>query len=971
MNEPSNLSYLERVQRTANQFEQLSPISTPASNTDLFDRVLEQGLTLMQDDQWQSVPGTIKAQFINGLGQIYYTRYQINSSREDIDNAIRYFQQALVFVANTQRRRASVLSNLSSALQLRYTYSGETKDIQNAVETALEAAQLISSDLPEKPSYLSNWATALYERYGAYGQITDLDTAIDSTEQAITLTSGNSPRRIDRLNNLAALRQERYSRLGELRDLTLAVDLYHEVIQKIASDNPNRPIYLNNLGGCLLDLYRRNKNQNDLENAIETLRTAIMDTPLHSPYRPGFLNNLGNALSTFFQKTGHLDSLREAIEVQSEAEKLVDGSPLQASFLTSLGSSLVEYFLKTLDEVSLDRSVAVCTKAVNITPASSPKLSSRWNNLARSLMERFKRSGKLEDQEQAQSAYRKACENGLNLQTEVTLLAGYNWGEWALQRSEWAEAAEALGFAMLASRQLFLRQSLRSDRESWLREAQVLPAIAAYAHAKNGNFMEALMSLETGRTRLLAEMLHLYDSRLESLRKGAYNVYFEKYVQAVDQVTRLDQGEVSIPQNEAAVREARLELSRVISEIQMLPGFQDFFRDPESLDINAILVRSNLDAIVHIVITSVGGLALITDKTGVEPIWLDVNSGELDHIMLGDTSNPERGYLGAILGYVYSSGIIEDVCHWLGQKIMMPIQACLERRSASKICLIPTGTLALLPLSAGQYYDKDESKIWLQNTVITHTPSLTLLQHDLDNLLKLKSNSPSLLAIANPLPLPQELPVLKFAPDEVKAIAGFFSGSSLLLSGKDASVENIMRHLPVASFLHFAGHATFDVDKPFNSGMILSQGERLRIVDLIGKPVFTNSRLAVLSSCQTAIIDFTRIPEEAIGLPAGFLQAGMPAVMSTLWKVNDLSTAMLMIRFYQYLLDSNLNSIIEPMRPSMALRQAQLWLRDLSAQEIDEFVEVFLPTHLGRARLREDDTFSNPYYWAGFTITGV
>ena len=971
MNESSNLSYLERVQQAANQLEQLSSTSTPISNIDPFDRALEQGFTLMQHEQWQSVPGTIKAQFINGLGQIYYTRYQINSSREDIDDAIRNFQQALEFVANTQRRRASVLSNLSSALQLRYTHSGEAMDIQYAVETALEAVQLISSDLPEKPSYLSNWASALYERYRAYGQIADLDSAIDSTKQAITLTSDSSPRRIHRLNNLAALHQERYSRLGELRDLTLAIDLYHEVIRGIISDNPNRSIFLNNLGGCLLDLYRRNKNQDDLENAIETLRAAIKDTPLRSPNRPGFLNNLGNALSTFFQKTSHLDSLREAIEVQSEAEKLIDGSPLQASFLTSLGSSLVEYYLKTLDEASLDRAVAVCTKAVNVTPASSPKLSTRWNNLARSLMERFKCSGKLEDKEQAQSAYRKACEIGLNLQTEVTLLAGYNWGEWALQRSEWAEATEALGFAMLASRQLFLRQALRSDRESWLRESQVLPAMAAYAHAKNGNFMEALMSLETGRTRLLAEMLHLYDTRLESLREGAHNALFEKYVHAVSQVTRLDQGEVSLPQNEAAVREARLELSQVIGEIQLLPGFQDFFRDPESIDINAILVRGNLDAIVYIVITSVGGLALIADKKGIEPIWLDVNSGELDHIMLGDSSNPESGYLGAILGYVYSSDIIESVCHWLGQKIVGPIQAYLERRSVSKICLIPTGTLALLPLSAGQYHDKKDNKTWLQNTVITHTPSLTLLQRDLDNLLKVKGNSSSLLAIANPLPLPEQLPVLKFAPDEANAIADSFPGPALLLSGKDASVETIMKHLPFASFLHFAGHATFEVDRPFNSGMILSQGERLRIVDLMGKPVFTNSRLAVLSSCQTAIIDFTKIPEEAIGLPAGFLQAGMPAVMSTLWEVNDLSTAMLMIRFYQYLLEGNLNSIIEPMKPSMALRQAQLWLRDLSAQEIDDFVQIFLPAHLGRARLRKDETFSNPYYWAGFTITGV
>jgi CHAT domain-containing protein len=153
--------------------------------------------------------------------------------------------------------------------------------------------------------------------------------------------------------------------------------------------------------------------------------------------------------------------------------------------------------------------------------------------------------------------------------------------------------------------------------------------------------------------------------------------------------------------------------------------------------------------------------------------------------------------------------------------------------------------------------------------------------------------------------------------------------------------------------------------------MILSEGKRLRVLDLLGKPVFMNSRMAVLSSCQTAMIDFSKIPEEAVGLPAGFLQAGMPAVVSTLWEVEDLSTAMLMIRFYQYLFQEDRAAISEPMKPADALRQAQLWLRGLSAQGIDDFVETFLPTHIGRARLRKDDTFSHPYYWAGFTLNGV
>ena len=60
-----------------------------------------------------------------------------------------------------------------------------------------------------------------------------------------------------------------------------------------------------------------------------------------------------------------------------------------------------------------------------------------------------------------------------------------------------------------------------------------------------------------------------------------------------------------------------------------------------------------------------------------------------------------------------------------------------------------------------------------------------------------------------------------------------------------------------------------------------------------------NTRLVVMSACQTAITDFLKLPDEAIGLPAGCLQAGAEAVVGTLWPVNDLSAAILMIEFYR------------------------------------------------------------------------
>jgi CHAT domain-containing protein len=59
--------------------------------------------------------------------------------------------------------------------------------------------------------------------------------------------------------------------------------------------------------------------------------------------------------------------------------------------------------------------------------------------------------------------------------------------------------------------------------------------------------------------------------------------------------------------------------------------------------------------------------------------------------------------------------------------------------------------------------------------------------------------------------------------------------------------------------------------------------------------------------------------DEVIGLPAGFLQAGVAGVIGTSWEVGDESAALLVRRFFDTWGGE---------RPAAALRAAQRWLRD-------------------------------------------
>src|SRR5262249_28588236 len=109
----------------------------------------------------------------------------------------------------------------------------------------------------------------------------------------------------------------------------------------------------------------------------------------------------------------------------------------------------------------------------------------------------------------------------------------------------------------------------------------------------------------------------------------------------------------------------------------------------------------------------------------------------------------------------------------------------------------------------------------------------------------------------------------------------------------------------------------------------------LRLYDIYNLRL--GSDLVVLSACQTALGGEIK-GEGLIGLTRGFLYAGAPRVVASLWQIDDRTSAELMKRFYEGLLTRG-------ERPAAALRAAQIavW------------------------RTKGLDA---PYYWAAFTLQG-
>lgn len=125
--------------------------------------------------------------------------------------------------------------------------------------------------------------------------------------------------------------------------------------------------------------------------------------------------------------------------------------------------------------------------------------------------------------------------------------------------------------------------------------------------------------------------------------------------------------------------------------------------------------------------------------------------------------------------------------------------------------------------------------------------------------------------------------------------------------------------------IHFATHGIALDSHPEASGIILSmvneQGEpengylNFPLVCRLRLPV----ELVVLSGCETNLGKHVR-GEGLIGLTRGFMYAGAPRVIASLWEVRGEATRELMKRFYTFM-------IRQGMRPSAALSaaQASMW----------------------------------------------
>jgi CHAT domain-containing protein len=249
--------------------------------------------------------------------------------------------------------------------------------------------------------------------------------------------------------------------------------------------------------------------------------------------------------------------------------------------------------------------------------------------------------------------------------------------------------------------------------------------------------------------------------------------------------------------------------------------------------------------------------------------------------------------------------------------LVEPLAPLLEGK---KIHIVPHGVLHYVPFHAlhdGQGYLIDRHEI-------SYCPSASVLKLCVEKAQQ-KSGDGQVLVMG----VPDE--AIPFIHHEVDMVKSLWPEAQVFL-GSEATLEQLKQSAPGCQLLHLASHGVFRRDNPMFSALKLSDAW-LNFYDIFNLKL--NADLVTLSACETGMNEV--FPgDELFGLMRGFLYAGAPSLVVSLWVVHDRSTAEFMRWLYAGLRDG--------LSKRAALRQAQLALK----QE-----------------------YQHPYYWAPFILMGA
>jgi len=779
---------------------------------------------------------------------------------------------------------------------------------QQAIEKYL-AALSIWRTLNDKPME----AATLYEAGWLYGDIGQYQKALDCYSQAGTLYKAlrNRKGELNTLNNTAWI-------YGELGENQIALDMYEQVAEGLKKIGETDPAVISNLAASYFKL---GQYQRALDAHLQVLE--LRKDPKYNAKRAITLSNVGNCYYQLGNTIKALDYYNQSLPLMREA----GDNYYTATVLNHTGvayRSLGEY----------DKALGYFNEALELRRKAGDQrgIATTLSDLAH--LERD-RGNLVEARQRIEAALAQVERVRLNVASP------------RLRTSYFASVQEY--------REFYIDLLMRLSQE---KPSEQLERVAFNAS-------------ETGRARSLLQLLSEAGSKIHH---GIDHSLLERKLTLTELIDAKAQSQMELLSSKHTEEEAdaaRKELSSLTNELEQL---ESRIRE-SSPQFNALVRPTPL------------GLEEIQEKIlDHDTLLLEYSLGEERSFVWAVTPDaiksfelPKRAVIEPAARRVYELVTARTGAEYakasaiLSRMILGPVAAELKDK---RLLIVSDGVLLYIPFASLPDPADTRALIVAHEVVMAPSASVVgLLRQETANRKPasktvavladpvFSNNDPRVAAarLGRPAPIEKDTPAvalrsgadsgldglrrLRFSRQEADAIAR--------LAGTDGKLEAVdfaaNRKLATSDELgqyrvvHFATHGIVNNSHPELSGIVLSlvdekgqpQNGFLRLYDLYNLKL--SADLVVLSACQTALGKEIR-GEGLVGLTRGFMYAGAPRVIASLWQIDDRASAEFMKRFYEAMLGQNL-------RPSAALRAAQL-------------------------SMSQDPRWHEPHYWAAFTLQG-
>ncbi|KAH7111181.1 CHAT domain-containing protein [Dactylonectria macrodidyma] len=872
--------------------------------------------------------GTISYQ----LAVTHQAKWERYENPKDLDEEIRWYRESVALEPTIPylRHRENLLG---VALCIRAEVSRSTRDMEESLRYLAATRDKTVPGSEEYIRSLNNIANA----YETAADIDGISTgeaikhALEAANLAVDMAQQQGYRNLDIcFYNLANTRELEYRKIGSTEALHKAIDAARSCVEKTPPDNPRRQKNTAALGILLCRLYEQIGEPGDFHEAVGLLEEALGLIPTWSKSLtlPRTMHQLGLGYAKGYELEGNPGYLSSAIDYLTQAANhLSDDNPMTAGVLMHLFDLLVKR-------------------------SAEPNL----------------KAGDADDTKQAIQAARRAL-GVITTAPSIRIRAAYGAGRLMCAANSTPQSrAEATELLAQAVRLLpFLAPVHVATPEQQRRletvDASRMTSDAVALALETGDSAMGLNLLETGRGVILGNLLQ-YRLDFSKLRDAHPTLAddVERLRKVIDECQ--ESIEMSLPGVENGLKHGehyRLRMAQVVDElgntyerIRREPGFEDFMR-PLSFS-HRHFIREEGQYVIAINLSARRCDAIIMSSEGLSVV-------DLPDLSLAELTIREQEFRSAILGRRKNPDscrrVLVELLRWIWWVCGKPLMASLglldatKRSSKPRVWWVLGGLLGRLPVHACGHYTILRAERSARNTmydcvVSSYAPTIRALEYALERAVELSSSddtSHSTLIVA--VPHSEGRASLLEAEGEALEIQGFVQAALLQINPTFSEVVDALQDCEAA---HFACHGISNANDLTKSYLRLRdfRDSPLSVGALLRRnpSKMHNCKFAYLSACETAYSANEHLADESLHLVSGFLMAGCPRVIGTLWEIPDDEARELARMFY-----------------SLLPRQTDGGLDvRTSAETLDSVINS----------LREDPRFAeDPLMWAPFIHAGV